>query len=365
MANNLETCSVITKQLSQDMMDCVLSRSQRGARFPRCDSSDCLVCQGQRTFCSQAVTSHVSCWLERRMSASNSSMGDSLSASAPSDDAVVPEQQNRRTRREGSQDSAGEQQQAALPASRQPDAAAAQQPDGVSFGSLLGCQPWAWQPEWAEWQQPAPCRMVQLASLQSPAELGGGAAGQQARRGDMICGLELSLGGQMLATAGVSKQVALYALAALTQEQQQQQQQPMPEWPGSACSIRAREQQLDSLPRLPPVALVRLPGKVSSIAWDPDMDGVMSIGDYDGTLTQVRSSSARPRQASRTCVNVVLPVAHQQQRRALRWSLGHMRLTTTNQAGFAKPCSLCVAKGTVVWLLGEECWLVARVALGW
>jgi hypothetical protein len=42
------------------------------------------------------------------------------------------------------------------------------------------------------------------------------------------------------------------------------------------------------VPLLPPVATVRLPGKVSSIAFSPDMHGVISIGDYDGTLTQVR-----------------------------------------------------------------------------
>uniref|UniRef100_A0A383V7J3 Uncharacterized protein n=1 Tax=Tetradesmus obliquus TaxID=3088 RepID=A0A383V7J3_TETOB len=284
---------MITKQLSQDMMDCVLSRSQRTARFPRCDSSDCLVCQGQRTFCSEAVTSHVSCWLERRMSATNSSLGDSLSASVPSDDASVPvQQQRKRIRREGSQDSAEQQQEqeqqqqaALLPAPSHPDASASQQQEGVFFSSLLGCQPWAWRPEWADWQQPAPCRMVQLASLQSPAELSSGVAGQQVRRGDMICGLEFSLDGQMLATAGVSKQVALYALAAL--EQQQEQQQPE----ASYSSRRQQQQQQDRLPSLPPVALVRLPGKVSSIAWSPDMDGVMSIGDYDGTLTQVHVAS--------------------------------------------------------------------------
>lgn len=76
-------------------------------------------------------------------------------------------------------------------------------------------------------------------------------------------------------------QVALYALAALEQQQEQQQ-------PEASYSSRRQQQQQDRLPSLPPVALVRLPGKVSSIAWSPDMDGVMSIGDYDGTLTQVR-----------------------------------------------------------------------------
>jgi hypothetical protein len=87
--------------------------------------------------------------------------------------------------------------------------------------------------------------------------------------------------------------VALYALAALAQQQEQQQQ----DWPGSTCSSRRQQQQQQqsSLPSLPPVALVRLPGKVSSIAWSPDMDGVMSIGDYDGTLTQVRSCAVLQR----------------------------------------------------------------------
>jgi hypothetical protein len=56
-------------------------------------------------------------------------------------------------------------------------------------------------------------------------------------------------------------------------EQQQSQQQ--------------QQQQQQSVPLLPPVATVRLPGKVSSIAFSPDMQGVISIGDYDGTLTQV------------------------------------------------------------------------------
>jgi hypothetical protein len=81
--------------------------------------------------------------------------------------------------------------------------------------------------------------------------------------------------------------VALYALAALDQQQQQPDQLD-----SSYSSRRQQQQQQDSLPSLPPVALVRLPGKVSSIAWSPDMDGVMSIGDYDGTLTQVCSSSS-------------------------------------------------------------------------
>lgn len=84
-------------------------------------------------------------------------------------------------------------------------------------------------------------------------------------------------------------QVALYQLAGL-QEQQQRQQQDLQQQ--TACRSSSpvdlqQHQQQQEVPKLPPVAIVRLPGKISSIAWCPDMEGVLSIGDYDGTLTQV------------------------------------------------------------------------------
>lgn len=63
---------------------------------------------------------------------------------------------------------------------------------------------------------------------------------------------------------------------------------------GSSTSSQRQQrtqQQQQLQPLLPPVATVRLPGKVSSIAFSPDMQGVISIGDYDGTLTQVRMAS--------------------------------------------------------------------------
>jgi hypothetical protein len=82
-------------------------------------------------------------------------------------------------------------------------------------------------------------------------------------------------------------QIALYPLAAL-QQQQQQQQSSCTSIDSSLADPAAQQWQSgDAGPCLPPMAVVRLPGKVSSIAWSPDMEGVLSVGDYDGTLTQV------------------------------------------------------------------------------
>jgi hypothetical protein len=46
------------------------------------------------------------------------------------------------------------------------------------------------------------------------------------------------------------------------------------------------------LPQQLPVAVVRTFAKVSSLAWNPDSDGVVTLGDYDGVLTQVRAAAA-------------------------------------------------------------------------
>lgn len=65
--------------------------------------------------------------------------------------------------------------------------------------------------------------------------------------------------------------------------------------PGSASQRQQRRAQQSlqvqgaGVPLLPPVATLRLPGKVSCLAFSPDMQGVISVGDYDGTLTQVNS----------------------------------------------------------------------------
>jgi len=88
-------------------------------------------------------------------------------------------------------------------------------------------------------------------------------------------------------------QIGLYPLAALGELQAAPSEVAcaVPGCPGNTSSSSQRQQrtqqQQQTVPTLPPVATVRLPGKVSSIAFCPDMQGVLSIGDYDGTLTQV------------------------------------------------------------------------------
>lgn len=99
-------------------------------------------------------------------------------------------------------------------------------------------------------------------------------------------------------------QIALYPVAAM-----QQQQLDV----GGPDEQQQRQQHAGSVPCLPPVALVRLPGKVSSIAWSPDIEGVLSVGDYDGTLTQVSPAApagafaeASPAVKSQWCLVVLL-----------------------------------------------------------
>jgi WD40 repeat protein len=179
----------------------------------------------------------------------------------------------------------------------------------VSRSTLLpeGASCWQWRPDFAGSPQPAPARLAEVARLQSASDASGGRVGRSC---DRVSGLEFSADGQLLAAAGVSKQVAMYSLAALSGG-------AADDWTGragaagagaaaaaaaaaggasggpAAAQRRARRQaQLSAaLPCLPPVATVRLPGKVSSIAFSPDMQGVVSVGDYDGTLTQVHVAS--------------------------------------------------------------------------
>jgi hypothetical protein len=63
---------------------------------------------------------------------------------------------------------------------------------------------WQWQPEFASFEGPAPARFTEVARLQSAADA---SAGHCLGRCDRVSGLEFSPDGQLLAAAGVSKQV--------------------------------------------------------------------------------------------------------------------------------------------------------------
>lgn len=179
------------------MLDTAFNVNGHRAAYPRCDSSDCLVCQGQRTFCSQTVTDQVCHWLERRLSGSASEAADTGSACQPSEDTLPELQPRKRLKRMASD--ASEDSSSLARACSVLDAS--QNSADTSQSSSL----WSWRQEWADRPDPAPCSMVEVASLQSPAESRGLPDGRC--RHDMICGLEFSLDGQLLAAAGISKQV--------------------------------------------------------------------------------------------------------------------------------------------------------------
>lgn len=77
---------------------------------------------------------------------------------------------------------------------------------------------------------------------------------------DIVCGLEFEEQGWLLAAAGVSKQVRVYSLAKLLEEDVQEKE---------------------------PIRMHRLASKLSSLSWNPSKNGVVSVGDYDGAVTEI------------------------------------------------------------------------------
>jgi hypothetical protein len=88
----------------------------------------------------------------------------------------------------------------------------AQSPPTVGCWTGAG-RTWQWREKFAGTSSPAPCRMVDVAVLQQPSSCAGVTRSQY--RKDMISSLEFSTDGQLLAAAGVSKQVgSWYAVHA-------------------------------------------------------------------------------------------------------------------------------------------------------
>lgn len=370
MSTSVVECALL-QQLSQDLLDAAPPQQQRSGG---CDSSDCLICQGQRQFCNQAITESVCAWLGRRRQQSGcgtavepvcSSQQSAPAAAAATQQPYVAEQeahhQQQEPRRKRLKPSHGgtpastpacsagspsadlsttvpahslreslacaiaqqqlqgmhmqqqqeQDQDLQDDSTMQPTAFDAPAAAGQPLSDYDALQPpcrsssstsWQWQPEFAAFEGPAPARFTEVARLQSAADA---SAGHCLGRCDRVSGLEFSPDGQLLAAAGVSKQVGLYPLASLAELQEDaaaaEAQDTLPGGLGSSCSSQRTQrtaqqsqqqpQQQQSVLLLPPVATVRLPGKVSSIAFSPDMQGVISIGDYDGTLTQVHVAS--------------------------------------------------------------------------
>ena len=85
---------------------------------------------------------------------------------------------------------------------------------------------------------------------------------------DVVSGLEFEERGWLLATAGVSKQVRVYSLSKLWEES-------------------AEFDDINGDVSRDPIRMHRLASKLSSLAWNPSRAGVVSVGDYDGVLTEI------------------------------------------------------------------------------
>lgn len=94
-------------------------------------------------------------------------------------------------------------------AARQEHTAPAHMRSAVLQPSSSSSSTWQWQPEFAALDGPAPAKLTEVARLQSAADA---SAGHCAGRFDRVSGLEFSPDGQLLAAAGVSKQVRVLSL---------------------------------------------------------------------------------------------------------------------------------------------------------
>lgn len=228
--------------VEQDLLDRAPGELNSG-----CDSSDCLICQGQRQFCNQAITNTL---LGARRASSSTAGTPACSSqlstvTAPQQSASQQQPQQRRSAQPEEDDQRGQRKRLrvsaaltrvgstgeaastatavdSLPSSsqveqqlqqEQPHQQHAQQQDLpaplCSSGSQIlqhsSSASWQWQPEFAALDGPAPARFVQAARLQPPADA---LPGHCPGRCDRISGLEFSPDGQLVAAAGVSKEVS-------------------------------------------------------------------------------------------------------------------------------------------------------------
>lgn len=115
---------------------------------------------------------------------------------------------------------------------------------------------WQWRDEYSGREDPVPAELVEVATLNSPLSV------TDSSTCDIVCGLEFSPNGRWLATAGVSKQIRLYSIGEL-----------------GATPRR--------LPSAVPAMTHRMFSKLSSLAWSPDVPDLVTVGDYDGALSQI------------------------------------------------------------------------------
>ncbi|GLC54036.1 hypothetical protein PLESTB_000816800 [Pleodorina starrii] len=216
---------------------------------------------------------------------------------------------------------------------------------------LAGGQPlpegWTFRSEWRHRTDPAPAALQELLRLPgaaSSAPRGGGRGGSRAASSSqsgpgggacggstgIVCALEFSPDGRLLAAGGVDKQIRLYNLSGAFEGLGDELDEILEDGDddegltglgsqargpgqqrhgdiGTCGAVRGRrgrcgdcngdsEDEADddggderdgSL-----LAVVqRMPSKISSMAWSPFMDGVLTVGDYDGVLLQLHIAS--------------------------------------------------------------------------
>jgi WD40 repeat protein len=179
---------------------------------------------------------------------------------------------------------------------------------------------WDFLPEWEGRSDPAPAQLVELAALRQ---------GSLPSPSDVLMAAAFSPDGRLLATGSLAKRVSLYSLgdiltsSAATPDSSASDQSDMEQLMTAAGRMSVRSGSSPSFRRLhhsrsatglsgsthssdtslsaaagvggsdprAPVALHRLPAKVSCLAWSWSQDGVVYIGDHDGTLTQLHVCS--------------------------------------------------------------------------
>jgi E3 ubiquitin-protein ligase RFWD2 len=165
-----------------------------------------------------------------------------------------------------------------------------------SRSSKGGGAPWAWDSEYFNRPDPIPSSLVHLADFsaqnktsrrqaldyRSAADATAAAVSPHAAASDIVCGIEFEEHGWLLATAGVSKQVRVYSLASFLNNSEQNSNSNN----NSRGNIRRRGEPCSSQLGVP-LQVHRLASKLSSLGWNPDQPGVVTVGDYDGVVVQL------------------------------------------------------------------------------
>lgn len=132
--------------------------------------------------------------------------------------------------------------------------------DSVVVRPGLSGSGWRWKPEYAGRQQPAPASLLSahVYNTYQPPLKG---------RWDIVCSLDFTKDGGLLAAGVVSKQVRIYNVREL-----------LDGWTSSGDQAEGAEE---------PAIVHRLSSKVSAVCWSAFENGAATIGDYDGVLTHM------------------------------------------------------------------------------